>query len=105
MRGEVGVQIYRTYVLCGALVRPAFQLSYVHKHPIGSTPADVKGGLIGEPQTLTVRGDNKIRNQVAPGLGVTVQFEKGLYIIANVSTQLGSGQNLGDALLRVGYDF
>jgi autotransporter-associated beta strand protein len=103
LRGEVGAQIYRTYVLCDALVRPAFQLSYVHKHPISGT--HVKGGLIGEPQTLTLLGDSKVRNQVAPGVGVTVQFAKGLYIIANVSAQLGSGQNLGDALVRVGYDF
>ncbi|MBY0501931.1 MAG: hypothetical protein K2P93_08035, partial [Alphaproteobacteria bacterium] len=79
------------------------QLSYVHKHPISGT--HVKGGIIGEPQTLTLLGDSKIRNQVAPGVGVTVQFAKGLYVIANVSAQLGSGQNLGDALVRVGYDF
>jgi outer membrane autotransporter protein len=103
LRGEVGAQVYRTYVLCDALVRPAFQLSYVHKHPISGT--HVKGGIIGEPQTLTLLGDSKVRNQVAPGVGVTVQFAKGLYIIANVSAQLGSGQNLGDALVRVGYDF
>ncbi|MBY0502252.1 MAG: hypothetical protein K2P93_09720 [Alphaproteobacteria bacterium] len=45
------------------------------------------------------------RNQVAPGIAVTIQFTKGLYIIANVSAQLGSGQNLGDVLLRVGYGF
>ncbi|MBY0502158.1 MAG: hypothetical protein K2P93_09685, partial [Alphaproteobacteria bacterium] len=63
------------------------------------------GGIIGEPQTLTLLGDSKVRNQVAPGVGVTVQFTKGLYVIANVSAQLGSGQNLGDALVRVGYDF
>ncbi|MBY0502257.1 MAG: autotransporter domain-containing protein, partial [Alphaproteobacteria bacterium] len=61
LRGEVGAQIYRTYVLCDALVRPAFQLSYVHKHPISGT--HVKGGIIGEPQTLTLLGDSKIRNQ------------------------------------------
>jgi autotransporter-associated beta strand protein len=103
LRGEVGAQMYRTYVLCDALVRPAFQLSYVHKHPISGT--HVKGGIVGEPQTLTLLGDSKVRNQVAPGVGVTVQFAKGLYIIANVSAQLGSGQNLGDALIRVGYDF
>jgi outer membrane autotransporter protein len=103
LRGEIGAQVYRTYVLCDALVRPAVQLSYVHKHPISGT--HVKGGLVGEPQTLTLLGDSKVRNQVAPGVGVTVQFAKGLYIIANVSAQLGSGQNLGDALVRVGYDF
>ncbi|MBY0502256.1 MAG: hypothetical protein K2P93_09740 [Alphaproteobacteria bacterium] len=45
------------------------------------------------------------RNQVATGVGITVQFAKGLYVIPNVSAQLGSGQNLGDVLVRVGYDF
>jgi fibronectin-binding autotransporter adhesin len=104
-RGEIGAQVYKTYVLCDALIRPALQLSWVHKRSMGPNSAKVQGGLVGQAQSLSVAGDNRTRNQVAPGLALTVQFAKGLYIIGNVSSQFGGGQKLGDALIRVGYDF
>ena len=104
-RGELGAQVYKTYVLCDALIRPALQLSWVHKRSMGPNSAKVQGGLVGQSQSLVVSGDNRTRNQVAPGLALTVQFAKGLYIIGNVSSQFGGGQKLGDALIRVGYDF
>ena len=72
---------------------------------MGPNSAKVQGGLVGQSQSLVVSGDNRTRNQVAPGLALTVQFAKGLYIIGNVSSQFGGGQKLGDALIRVGYDF
>ena len=104
-RGEIGAQVYKTYVLCDALVRPALQLSWVHKRSMGLNSAKIQGGLVGQSQSLVVSGDNRNRNQVAPGLALTVQFAKGLYIISNVSSQFGGGEKLGDALLRIGYDF
>jgi outer membrane autotransporter protein len=104
-RGEIGAQVYKTYVLCDALIRPALQLSWVHKRSMGPNSAKVQGGLVGQSQSLVVSGDNRTRNQVAPGLALTVQFAKGLYVIGNVSSQFGGGQKLGDALIRVGYDF
>ncbi|KAB2832785.1 MAG: hypothetical protein F9K49_07620 [Caedimonadaceae bacterium] len=61
--------------------------------------------MISQSQSLIVSGDNRTRNQVAPGLALTAQFANGLYIIGNVNSQFGGGQKLGDALLRVGYDF
>jgi fibronectin-binding autotransporter adhesin len=104
-RGEIGAQVYKTYVLCDALVRPALQLSWVHKRSMGPNSAKVQGGLVSQAPSLVVSGDNRTRNQVAPGLALTVQFAKGLYVIGNVSSQFGGGQKLGDALIRVGYDF
>ncbi len=104
IRGAVGTQLYRTFVAGETLIRPAIQLAYVHKQPIGHHEA-IKGGLVGEPQTLSVLGDNKPRNQFAPGISLTSQFQNGLYIIANVSGEVLDGQNAGEALVRVGYDF
>jgi outer membrane autotransporter protein len=104
-RGEIGAQVYKTYVLCDALIRPALQLSWVHKRSMGPNSAKVQGHLVSQPSSLVVSGDNRTRNQVAPGLALTVHFAKGLYIIGNVTSQFGGGQKLGDALLRVGYDF
>ncbi|MBX9622072.1 MAG: autotransporter domain-containing protein [Alphaproteobacteria bacterium] len=104
-RGELGAQVYRTYVLCNALIRPALQLSWVHKRSVGPNSAKVQGALVSQSQSLIVSGDNRTRNQVAPGLALTAQFADGLYIIGNVNSQFGSGQKLGDALIRVGYDF
>lgn len=104
-RGELGAQVYKTYILCDALIRPALQLSWVHKRSMGPNSAKVQGGLVGQSQSLIVSGDNRTRNQVAPGLALTVQFANGMYVIGNVTSQFGSGQKLGDALVRVGYDF
>jgi outer membrane autotransporter protein len=104
-RGELGTQVYRTYVLCGALIRPALQLSCVHKRSMGPNSAKVQRGLVGQSQSLVVLGDNRTRNQVAAGLTLTAQFANGMYVIGNVISQFGSGQKLGDALIRVGYDF
>lgn len=103
-RGAIGTQFYRTFVTCDTLIRPAIQLAYVHKQPLGHHEA-IKGGLVDEPQTLSVLGDNKKRNQFAPGASLTAQFQNGMYVIANVSGEVFSGQNAGEALVRVGYDF
>jgi outer membrane autotransporter protein len=104
-RGAIGAQFYRTFVCGETLLRPALQLAFVRKQPIGSSPADLNGGFVNQPQTLTVLGDNKARNQFAPGISLTTQFRNGAYLIANVSGQVFSGQNSGEALLKVGYDF
>ena len=101
----MGAQFYRTFVCGETLLRPALQLAFVRKQPIGSSPADLNGGFVNQPQTLTVLGDNKARNQFAPGVSLTTQFRNGAYLIANLSGQVFSGQNSGEALLKVGYDF
>ncbi|MBS0272666.1 MAG: autotransporter domain-containing protein [Proteobacteria bacterium] len=103
IRGAVGTQLYRTFVCRDMLIRPAVQLAYVRKQPLGHK--NVRGGLVGQPQTLSVVGDNKVRNQFAPGVSLTAQLENGTYIIGNVSGQVFSGENSGEALVRIGYDF
>lgn len=105
VRGAMGTQFYRTFVCGETLFRPALQLAFVRKQPVGSSKANINGGLVNQPQTLSVLGDDKARNQFAPGVSLTTQFRNGAYIIANVSGQVFSGQNTGEALLRVGYDF
>ncbi|MBP9776331.1 MAG: autotransporter domain-containing protein, partial [Alphaproteobacteria bacterium] len=92
-RGEIGAQVYKTYVLCDALVRPALQLSWVHKRSMGQNSAKVQGGLVGQAQSLSVAGDNRTRNQVAPGLALTVQFAKACTSSATSASNLGVVKN------------
>ena len=85
------------------LFRPAFQLGWVQKRPVSN--GHERGGLVNEPQTLTVLGDNRVRNQLAPALSLTAQLPNGLNVVANVSAEVLGGQSTGEALLKLGYDF
>jgi autotransporter-associated beta strand protein len=103
LQGELGATIYHTYVICDTLFRPAFQLGWLQKRPVSNSKE--RGGLVGQPQTLTVLGDNRVRNQLAPALSLTAQFPEGFNVTANVSAEVLGGQNTGEALLKIGYDF
>lgn len=103
-QGELGATIYHTYVVDEILIRPAFQVGWVQKRPFDHN-SRVKGGLVGQPQALTVIGDNRVRNQFAPAVSLTAQFPNGFNMTANVSAEVFDGQNTGEALLRLGYDF
>ena len=103
LQGELGATFYHTYVVCDTLLRPAFQLGWVQKRPISN--AREKGGLVNQAQTLSVLGDGRVRNQLAPALSLTAQFPDGINVIANVSAEVLGGQSTGEALLKIGYDF
>lgn len=105
LRSEVGAEIYQNYIYNDLFLRPAFGLSWVYERLTSSHSSRMRAGISGEPQSLILRHGPQVRNQVSPGGALTVQFGNGLYIVANVTAQLGSGQTLGDALLRIGYEF
>jgi hypothetical protein len=65
----------------------------------------VSGGLVGEPQTLTVLGDGRVRNQLGAATSLTAQFSNGVNITGRIAGEVLSGIQAGEALLRVGYDF
>jgi outer membrane autotransporter protein len=104
LQGELGATIYHTYVVNETLIRPAIQLGWVQKRPFEHN-GHVKGGLVGQPQTLIVVGDNRTRNQFAPAVSLTAQLPNGINLIANLSAEVFDGQNTGEALLKLGYDF
>lgn len=104
LQGELGATFYHTYLLDDVLLRPAVQLGWVQKRPLDHGNK-VKGGFVGQGQTLMVVGDNRVRNQLAPAASLTAQFPNGVNVTANVGAEVLSGQNTGEALLRIGYDF
>ncbi len=104
-QGELGAMVYKTFVVDDILFRPTAELGWVQRRPIGDNKNNVKGGFINQPSTLVVTGANKVYNQIAPGLGLIAQFPNGLYVSGNVYAQCGSGLDIGEALLRVGYQF
>jgi outer membrane autotransporter protein len=104
LQGELGATFYHTYIVDDVLLRPAVQLGWVQKRPLNHAN-HIKGGLVGLPQALTVIGDNRVRNQLAPAVSFTAQFATGLNIIANMSAEVLNGQSTGELLLKVGYDF
>ncbi|MBA3814160.1 MAG: autotransporter domain-containing protein, partial [Alphaproteobacteria bacterium] len=104
LQGELGATIYHTYVVNDVLIRPAFQVGWLQKRPFEHN-GSVKGGLVDQPKTLTVIGDNRVRNQFAPAVSLTAQFPNGFNMTANLSAEVFDGQNTGEALLRLGYDF
>jgi hypothetical protein len=87
------------------LVRPSLQLGWVQKRPVGKGRAHIQGGLLNQPQTLTVLGDDRVRNQLSSGFSLSAQFNDGLYMIGNISGEVGSGEKSGEAILSVGYQF
>lgn len=105
LQGELGAIVYKTFAIDDILLRPTAELGWVQRRPVGSSKNKVKGGLINQPSSLVVTGLNKVYNQIAPGMGLITQFANGLYVSGNVYGQCGNGLNIGEALLRVGYDF
>jgi outer membrane autotransporter protein len=105
VRGEGGLLVYKTYKVCDTLLRPEFSLSYVNTTRVGGSRGRVHGGLIGQPQTLIVRGDNTSINQVAPEIGLTAQFKNGAYILANGRGELGGRLNTLSGVVTLGYNF
>ncbi|MBY0501019.1 MAG: autotransporter outer membrane beta-barrel domain-containing protein [Alphaproteobacteria bacterium] len=105
LRSEAGAEIYQNFIYNDLFLRPALGISWVGERLMSHHSSRMRGGLSGEPQSLILRHGPQIRNQISPGGGLTVQFGNGLYVAATVTAQLGSGQKLGDALLRIGYEF
>lgn len=105
LQGELGAMVYKTFAINDILLRPTAELGWVQRRPMGRNKNKVKGGFINQPSTLIVTGANKIYNQIAPGLGLIAQFASGFYVSGNVYGQCGNGLNIGEALLRVGYEF
>ncbi len=103
-QGEIGAMVYQTFMVGETLLRPTAELGWMIRTPVGNT-ANVNGGLINQPSTLVVTGVNKVYNQIAPGVGLIAQFENGLYSSANVYAEWGGGLNIGEVLVRVGYEF
>ena len=104
LQGEVGAMVYKTFTVNEVLLRPIAELGWVIRAPLGAT-SKINGGLISQPSTLGVTGVNKVYNQVAPGLGLIAQFKSGMYVSGNVYGGFGGGLNIGEALVRVGYEF
>ena len=102
--GEVGAMVYKTFTWGETLLRPTAELGWMIRTPMGGT-THVNGGLVSQPSTLVVTGVNKVYNQIAPGLGLIAQFKNGLNISTNVYAECGGGLNIGEALVRVGYEF
>ena len=105
MRSQGGAIFYKTFMVCETLIRPEFSLSYMNTSRVGGSRGRIKGGLVGEPQTLVVRGDHHTINQVAPELGLTAQFKNGAYILGNVRGELGSRLNTLSGVVTLGYNF
>ncbi len=103
-QGELGAMIYQTFMVGETLLRPTAELGWMVRTPVGNT-ANVNGGLVNQPSTLVVTGVNKTYNQIAPGVGLIAQFENGLHTSANVYAECGGGLNIGEVLVRVGYEF
>ena len=103
-QGEVGAMVYQTFAWGETLLRPTAELGWMIRTPMGAA-ANVNGGLISQPSTLVVTGVNKVYNQIAPGVGLIAQFKNGLYVSTNVYAECGGGLNIGEALVRVGYEF
>ncbi|MBI2706761.1 MAG: autotransporter domain-containing protein, partial [Proteobacteria bacterium] len=104
-RGELGTMIYKLCMVGDVLMRPSLQVGWVQKRPVGSSRAQMSGGLVNQPQTLAVLGDNRVRNQFSAGASLSAQFKEGFYIVGNVSGEVGSGEKSGEAVLSVGYQF
>jgi len=104
-RGELGTMVYRLFMIEDVLMRPSLQLGWIQKRPVGSGRAQMSGGLVNQPQTLTVLGDNRVRNQFSAGTSLSAQFKEGFYIVGNVSGEIGSGEKSGEAVLSIGYQF
>jgi len=104
-QGELGAMVYTTFAVDDVLLRPTAELGWVQRRPVGDNKNKVKGGLVNEPSTLVVTGANKVYNQIAPGAGLIAQFANGLYVSGNIYAQAGNGLKIGEALIRLGYQF
>ena len=105
LQAEAGVRAYTTFALGETLMRPSLELGYVQRRPLGGASSNVSQGLITQPASLVVTGVNKIYNQIAPAVGLSAQFKNGVYLSGNVYGQFGGGLNLGEAMIRLGYEF
>ena len=103
-QGEIGAMVYRTFAVDDVLLRPTAELGWMIRTPMGRT-ANVNGGLVNQPSSLVVTGVNKVYNQIAPGLGLVAQFASGLYASTNVYAECGGGLNIGEVLVKIGYEF
>ena len=103
LQAEVGATLYKTFAVGETLLRPTVELGFVQRRPLGNMT--LSGGYVGQPSTLVVAGVNQTYNQIAPALGLIAQFKNGMYVSGNVYGAFGGGLNIGEALVRVGYEF
>ena len=104
LQAEIGAMVYKVFAVDDVLLRPMAELGWMQQRALGST-TNVNGALAGQPGALAVTGVSKIYNQIAPGVGLIAQFVNGLYVSGNVYGEFGGGLNIGEALIRVGYEF
>jgi hypothetical protein len=79
-------------------------LSWVQKRPLGSGDT-VNYGFENQTLMSSVKGDNRIRNLFKPGLSLTTEFKAGLYLIGDISGEVGCGEKSGELMLTMGYNF
>ncbi len=99
---EVGIRVFRTYNYLCSLWTPEAVLNYTNKKSYkGLTTA----ALLGEPGSFTVNNFNGTRYQIAPGVGLLVELEKGAFVRTDLYSEFGSKYKGYEIALRAGLVF
>lgn len=104
LKGEIGFVTYRTFFMGEDLIRPQLSLSCVNTRHVGPK-TKMRTGLVAQPQTLILSGDNRKFTEFVPAFSLTAQFKNGLYMIGNVNGNVGKNLNALGGIFTLGYNF